>query len=376
MGVIDDPNMAGVEESLQKDGDLTAADLQARINLKREQTYADEGITVPPGLGADVEPLEPLEEREEPADEPPPREEEEAAEPVEPPGVEEPGEQDEPKGQEEPEELAEEEDFYVARYRSREAAEEAYAEKDRTIDRLFQELAQRDQQQPREVQAGPAQLDVPAWDQWAEQAVAEGQGVQGAMEALRKGGPQGYDIYLAHWLSDPEQVPRAQAFNNQVQRQFAAQQAMRVVSPLIEREQERSVEDEAEIAKEIAAEGRDDFAELEAEMDRLVREDGLLPDMTKQRLALMAQQGGVEGKIHAWEYLYMAASATKGKNRAKAQRVEESRRRAAVDRAKVAATVSSSEGAQARTPRTAAEDYVISRKNAIREKLGQPLIEE
>jgi hypothetical protein len=373
--VIDDPNLAGIEESMQKDGDLNAADLQARINLKREAKYQDEGITVPPGLAEGVEPLEPEEETggEVPDDGL-------APEPEEPEAPEEPEEPEALTEEELAEAEAEAEDFYIetpaSKYRTKEAAEEAYAEKDRTIDRLFSELAQRDQQQPQEAEQGPAQLDVPAWDQWAEQAVAEGQGVQGAMEALRTGGAQGYDIYLAHWLSDPDQVPRAQAFNNEVQRQFAAQQAMRAVSPLLQRDQERSVEQEAEIAKGIAAEDKEDFAELEAEMDRLVKEDGLLPAQTKQRLALMAQQGGVEGKVHAWEYLYMAASATKGKSRAKAQRVEDSRRRAAADRARVQATVSTSEGAQTRTPRTASEDYVISRKNAIRQKLGQPLIED
>jgi hypothetical protein len=188
MGVIDDPNLEGLEESMQKDGDLTAADLQARINLKREAKYQDEGITVPPGLAEGVEPLEPEEEpAKEVTDEPVPEEPEEPAAPEEP---------------EEPEALTEEElaeaeaeDFYIetpaSKYRTKEAAEEAYAEKDRTIDRLFSELAQRDQQRPQEAEQGPAELDVPAWDQWAEQAVAEGQGVQGAMEALRTGGAQG-----------------------------------------------------------------------------------------------------------------------------------------------------------------------------------------
>jgi len=361
--------MAGVEESMQKDGDLTTADLQARINLKREARYQDE-IKIADTLD-DLEPL-PEEPGEVVSDEPAPPEEEEGAEPEGEPGE---GVEEEPEeGPGEPEEVVED-DFYVGRYKTREVAEDALAEKDRTIDRLFQELAERDQRQPQQPE-GPAQLDVPAWHQWADQAVAEGQGISGAMEALRTGGPEGYDIYLAHWLSDPEQVPQAQAFNNQVQRQFAANQAMQAMAPLVQREQERMIEDEAEVAKMIVADGKDDFDDLQDEMDRLVREDGLLPVETKQRLAAMAQQGGVEGKVHAWEYLYMAAQAAKGKTRAKAQRVEDGRRRAKADRAKIAATVSTSEGAATRTPLSEAESYVVKRKNAIREKLGQPLIEE
>jgi len=373
LGVVDDPNLAGIEEATRKiqsgEGNLDQRDLQARINLKREATYQDEGMVLPSSMGDDIEPLETEETGEVVHDEPPPPQEEEGAEPE--------GEPGEGIEEEEPEEItdAELEEFYVGRYQTKEAAEEGLAEKDRTIDRLFQELHERDQQQPQEEQ-GPAQLDMPAWHQWAEQAVAEGQGISGAMEALRTGGPEGYDIYLAHWLSDPEQVPQAQAFNNQVMRQMATNQAMQAVTPLMQREQERMIEDEAEVAKLIASDGKDDFEELQPEMDRLVREQGLLPEQTKQRLAAMAQQGGVEGKVHAWEYLYMAASAAKGKNRAKAQRVEDGRRRAAADRAKVAATVSTSEGAVTRTPRSEAESYVVQKKNAIRQRLGQPLIEE
>jgi len=364
---VDDPNMAGVEESMQKDGDLSAADLQARINLKREQRQQDE-ISI-----ADTQDdLEPLPEAEvaEPPVEIPDAEEPEEEEPVEPDEEPEPEELPEP---EEPEEEIEQEDFYLGRYKTKEAAEAGMAEKDRMIDSFLRWRAEEPEEEPQP--QGPQQLDIPAWNEWAEESVAAGLGQEGAMQALQTGGAEAYDIYFGYWASDPDQSAQAHAFNNWVTRYYAEQRAEMATAPLFQRDAAQAARSEAERAQEIVAEQYPDFNDHMETMNRLVGEEGGLPPETRQRLQQMSQVG-LPGKIHAWDFLYQAARAQNGESRRKAQRVEEGRRRAAADRAKVAATVSSSEGAQTRTPLSEADAYVVQRKNAIRQRLGQPLIEE
>jgi hypothetical protein len=374
---IENPTLEGIEnpeEALAPPGEqgLTNEQLAARVALRREQAEQDAGWVVPPGMGEDVEPL-PEAEVAEPPVAPPEEPEEEipAEEEVEP--EEEPTEP-EPEEPEEPEEEVEEEEFYVGRYKTREAAEAALAEKDRVIDSLFRDRHEREQQPEPEEEA---ELDVNAWHQWAQESVEQGGSDRAALQALERGGSEGYDIYLSHWLAsdDPEQVAAAHAFNNEVQRQFAAQRALQAVSPLLAEQQQRSTEADAAAAKQYVSDQYDDFGELEQTMDNLIREDGALPAETKQRLTQMAQSG-YEGKVHAWEFLYQAASAVKGKSRTRARSVEASRRKQDSDRAKIAATVSSSEATQTRTSRTATELAVIRKKNAIREKLGQPLLPE
>jgi len=371
LGVVDDPNLAGLEESLKKDGDLTSQDLQARINLKREAMYQDEGILGPSTADPEVEPLEVV------ADEP---EEVDSEEGQEEPEV---GEEPEAEPEAEPEEMdtepeaepeAEIEDFYLGRYKTREAAEAGLAEKDRMIDQFFREreaFAVREAEQQQE----PQELDRQAWHEWAEDAVASGAGERGALDALAQGGAEGYDIYLGHWASDPEQAPFAHAFNNEVQRQFAEARAMQAVTPLMQREQAQNADTEARQAKELIAAQYPDFAEMQETMNHLINDPNALPPETRARLAQMASVG-IEGKIHAWDFLYHAASASKGRSRGRAQRKQDAAGKAASDRAKIAATVSSAEGTQTRTSRTATEEYVLRKKNAIRAELGQPLIEE
>lgn len=362
MGVVDDPNLSGLEESMQKDGDLNAADLQARINVKREARYQDEGLTVPPGLAEDVEPLPEVEV------EAPPETPEEETEPDEPEPEEGP-EQEEPEG-----EYDEEEEFYAARYKTREAVEAGLAEKDRLLDMFFRQEAERTQEQPE--QEGPQELDIPAWNEWAEQAVSEGRGITAAQEALQAGGADAYDIYYGYWAADPDQAPQAHAFNNWVTRYFADERAQAATAPLMQRDAAVVAKQEAEEARQIVASQYEDFAEHQQEMDRLIRDpDSPLPEEARVRLQQMSSVGLV-GKVHAWDYLYQAARATQRDTQGKKQRLTDGRRKAAAERAKIAATVSSSEGAQARTPLSEAESYVVRRKNAIRQKLGQPLIEE
>ena len=360
MGVVDDPAMHGVEESFAKTENLTARDLQARINVKREQAEADSGWSAPSTMDTEVEPLEPDTG---PVTEIPDEGETAPAEPEEP---------DTEDGQEVPEEELPEEpqdEFFVGRYKTREAAEAALAEKDRMIDQFF-----REREQYAQIEQEPQELDVGAWHEWAEQMVASGAGERGALEALQNGGAEGYDIYLGHWASDPDQAPLAHAFNNEVQRQFAEARAMQAVAPVMQREQASAAAGEAQRARAMISQQYPDFDEYDETINRLINEPGALPEETRMRLTQMAQIG-LEGKLHAWDFLYHAAQASQGRKRGRAQAVADGRSKEASDRAKIAATVSASEGSQTRTPPSAAEAYVSDRKNAIREKMGLPLIE-
>jgi hypothetical protein len=377
---ITDPDLEGIsDETLETLGDeigpegLNAEQLAARVAIKRQQAAQDAGWTVPPGMGADVEPLP---EEEEKGEEEPEEEPDEADE-----GEEAPEEGEEPEEAEEDEEAEEPEDYYVSGYKTREAAEAGLAEKDRTIDRLFKELEDTRRgraAEAEEAEQQPLELDVNAWNQWAAEAVEEGAGPQGAMAALEQGGPGGYDIYVAHWLAseEPGERARAIAFNNEVQRQLAPRYAVSALGPLIAERQRQDKASEAQMAKQAVAERHPDFAEMEEKMDELVKsENGLIPPDTREWLAGLAESG-LEGKVRAWEYLYMAASAASAPTRRRASEVEKKRRRASADRAKVAASVSSSEGTQTRTPPPASELAVIRKKNALRNEWGLPLLEE
>jgi hypothetical protein len=365
-----DPGLEGYSDEAFEppgEGGLTTEQLAFRLHAKREQAMQDTGAISPPV--ADVEPLEEEapavveEEPEAPLEEEP---EEPEAEPEEEPTEEEPEEPEEP-----PEDEVDE--FFLARYRDRESAEEGLAEKDRTIAALYRQLHEREQalqQQPEQ----PEQLDTAAWSEWAAESVENGAGLKGAQQALESGGPQGFDIYMAHWLAveDPEERVQATAFNNEVIRQHSAQIALQAVQPEIEKSHERTVEEEAQTAKQLVAAEHPDFDDYTEDMDRLIRDqNGLLPEETKKQLAEIAQNG-VEGKRMAWEHLYLAARAARGPRRQQAQTVEKERRTKRADAAKIAATVSTAEGSGAHTPPNAAEQAVLQKRNAIRQRLGQP----
>jgi hypothetical protein len=72
----------------------------------------------------------------------------------------------------------------------------------------------------------------------------------------------------------------------------------------------------------------------------------------------------------------MAAVASTAPQRRRQKTAERQRRKAASDAAKVQATVSSSEATSVSTPLSEDELKVVRKKNAIRAKLGQPLIPE
>lgn len=383
MSGIEDPGMAGLPpEAFEPiEGAPTPEQLEVRIRAKREQAAQDAGWITSPQNEGDIEPIEP----DEPSaavveEEPPPVE---TPEPVEPDA--EPDEPDEPDvlpGEDEPdveaeeadEPDAEEEQFFVGRYRTKEDAEAGNAEKDRLIAQLFRDKAERETSEQAEQGTSP-DIDPQAWHEWAAAAVEEGGGVQGALTALERGGAQGYDIYISHWLQDEDPSSRAEAlaFNNEVTRQFATQQAQLVAEHA--RRSETTHLQQAEAAKNAVAAKYPEFRDLEKEMDRLVVEPGALDDETKQWLHQTASTS-IEGKQRAWEYLYLVASSTRAPARAKANGEERRRRRTSADAAKVAATVSSSEGTAVRTLPSAADLAMIRKRNGIREKAGLPLLAE
>lgn len=324
----------------------------------------------------------------EPAVEAAPEEPEEPAEPTTP--EEEPEETEEPVESEEPEESEAEEtpeeaearreqefedneDFFLARYRTKEAALEGMAEKDRMIDTLFRENHQlRDQ---REAEPQDRQLDVPAWKAWAEDQVEQGAGIAGAMQALERGGEDGYDIYFAEWAKDEDQRAEALAFNNKVQRNIAKLEAQQAVEPALQRDRQDTAAADAVAAQQRVAAQHPDFAEYREEMDRIMVDDSVISPATKQFLAELAEQGP-DGKERAWEFVYMAAKATKAPTRRAAQAEAKKQRRASADADKVAATVSSAEGTAVSTPLSAEEREINRRKNVMRARNGMELLPE
>jgi hypothetical protein len=353
------------EAFTEPEGGLTMEQFALRVAAKREQAYQDAGWTVPPGMEGDPEPLdEPDESVEEEG------EEEDAAE----------EEQPEEEASEEPE--AEEEGepqdgFYVGRYKTKEAAEAGLREKDETITRIFRELHEQRQQieTALQEQEGPDQLDVAAWQEWAENAVEAGAGPDGAIQALRTGGQHGYNLYLRAWMDDDERRADALAFNNQVMLELAEQRARQAIMPFTEDLAAREQRAEAASAKERVQERFADFADYQDEMDRLIEEEGALPEETKVFLADIARSS-FQGKVQAWEYLYMAAARNRAPQKAKASKAEAGRRRTSADQAKVQAMVSTAEGAANRTPPSAADLAVIRRKNELRKEWDLPLLPE
>jgi hypothetical protein len=354
---------------------LTPTQFAARVSAKREEAAQAAGWVKPPEPDAPLPEGEKEPEAEAELVQSPPVEEE-------PPEVEE-AEGEEVEGEEPPEGEAdleegeeEEGEFYARRYRDKESTEKGLDEKDATINQLYRELHERNLKIERAAEAEPAELDHGAWQSWAEEVVENGGGVQGAMAALEAGGEDGFDIYISAWSrsDDPEERAQALVFNNKVQRVFAERRVQQALQAE-QRQPDRSSKEEAELAKQRAAATRPDFDQYTEAMDRLATEEGLLPEETKQWLADLAQDG-IEGKMRAWDYLYLAAKAMNAPSRRRAQEAERKQRRASGDRAKVQAMVSSSEATPTRTPLSEAELTVIRKKNELRERWGLEALPE
>jgi hypothetical protein len=271
-----------------------------------------------------------------------------------------------------------ERDFYVLRYRTREEAEAGFREKEELIGRQGLELGEMKKQlealqaERQAVQEQPKQIDRAAWTEWAEQAVAEGMGAQGALEALSQGGYAGYEVYLREWLSDPEQVAEATLFNNALTLEMSEQRAAAAAAPAIEQQRAVAAADESVVAKQRLLEKRPDLNDYEETMAEIL--DTLPPE---RRTWLRQQaESGVEGKETALEWLYLEARLSKASTVAEAAVTERKQRETSAARAKVAATTSTAEGTPTRTPLTEAERKAIALRNRNREAWGLEPLDE
>lgn len=271
-----------------------------------------------------------------------------------------------------------EDEFYAGTYKTREEAEKGIAEQNATITRLFAErdqalrAAEEAQQQPEE----PDELDVPAWDAWAQSAVENGEGHLGAIEALKNGGYEGYQLYMRHWLSatdengDPDARQRTAAtlFNNDMileiaeVRSAAAAQAQR---------QTPSATESLVEAQEIV---RAKYPDLDNYGDAMAEVITGMSAGDTQFLRGLAESG-LEGKARAIEMVLLQAK-TRGPNpSARARQVERQRRASSADAATLAATTSSAEGAPARTPPPETEQIAQDRKAGLRARQSLPPLE-
>ena len=265
-------------------------------------------------------------------------------------------------------------EFYVGRYRTKEAAEAGLAEKDSTIERLFADKANlerqlreaNERQEQQEQQGEPESLDLPAWEQWAADAVEGGAGERGAMEALREGGYDGYRIYARHWLAseDPQERAAALDFNNEVIMQVAE---VRAAAAAERARAQPSASEESEQAARLASSWHTDYGEYSEKMTEIASS---LSDEDASFLRRLANDG-VEGKARALEHLYFRAKAASppAQKTETAEAIERRRRKASADAATLAATTPTAEGTTSRTPPpSAAEQAGIDRKKSFRQR--------
>lgn len=268
-------------------------------------------------------------------------------------------------------------EFYVGRYRTREEAEKGLAEKDAMIGRLGQQAGEAQRQlealqaEREKVDETPEQLDVAEWETWAEARVSEGAGNAGALEALKEGGYDGYQIYLKAWLSDPEQVGDATLFNNALVVEMAEQRAAIASAPSPE-QLDRNAADARAAAQASVLARRPDLPEYEEAMGEV------LDSLPQERLDWLRAQSesGREGMELALEWLYLEARVSRSTPSQAAAEAERKQRTASADRAKLAATTSSAEATPTRTPLTEAEKAGMAVKNRNRVAWGLDPIEE
>lgn len=291
---------------------------------------------------------------------------------------------------------AAEEQFYVAKYRTREEAEEGLKAKDSTIGRLGQRLGALERElaaakakppEPEPVAETQAEeLDVPAWEEWAEHQVRAGNGEQGALKALEEGGLPGYELFVNRWMAardpetgEPDEDARlaAMQFNNAVMLELqqirqhpqpAAPAAPAVPAPPAPPEI-ATAEADLQAAEHILEASYPDWRQHQERMAALIP---TLPDETRAWLRAEAQIG-IAGRARALEYVYLAAR----QQAQKAQQVADAAAEASGDAAIVAATVTSAEATRTRTPRPEAEQRALSRRNELRKEWGlEPMPDE
>lgn len=278
-------------------------------------------------------------------------------------------------------------EFYAGRYKTREEADRGIEEKDETLKRLFTERDQQakriqelEQQAKAAAEKSDTELDVPAWEQWAETMVEQGAGQAGAWKALEEGGYAGYELYLSTWMRaqteegypDTEQIAAATRTNNEVMFLLAeerAKLAAREAQPAAEPDTKAAAVDaRAELVAEYP-----DFDKYDQKMAQIVNE--LPPD----RAAWLREKAlsGPKGVKESLEWVYLRAARDSGETRTRAQQIADERAEAADRAAKVAASVSTPEASAARTPhRSEAEQRALDYKNARVRAMGLPVEDE
>jgi hypothetical protein len=251
-------------------------------------------------------------------------------------------------------------EFYVGRYKTREAAEEAYAEKDETIKRLYAEREQLKAQVRQQPAAQQDQLDEGEWRTWAQETIAEGGGQQGALAALKAGGMAGYQLYLEEWSADEDSRSEALAFNTALMQEIAQARPAQPAEP------QEDPADRHREARELVLIKRPDLPEYEDAMIEVVDK---LDAPTREWLKQQAAQG-VHGEARVLDYLYLEARSASPGTKSLAAAKEAERRASSARRAKVGATVASAEATPGRTPLSEADQRVLDMVNKRREVWG------
>lgn len=290
---------------------------------------------------------------------------------------------------------AAEEQFYVGHYRTKDDAEEGLKAKDSTIGRLGQRLGALERElaaakakpaEPETPAAETAQaeeLDVPAWEEWAEHQVSNGNGEQSALKALEEGGIPGYELFMSHWMGardpetgqpDEEQRLAAMQFNNAVLlelqqvRQQPQTQETPAAAPARPSPAAEPADGDLQAAEHILEAQYPDWRQHQGRMATLIP---TLPDETRAWLRAEASIG-IAGRARALEYVYLAAR----QQAQKAQATADAAAEASADAAIVAATVTSAEATRTRTPRPEAEQRALSRRNELRKEWRLPPVED
>lgn len=273
-------------------------------------------------------------------------------------------------------------EFYVGRYKTREAAEAAYAEKDATILRLHQERDQLRREAEERAKAAaetePEEIDQAAWRTWAEEQVEAledpRQAEALAVKALEVGGYDGYQVFLAAWLEseDPAVRSRATPFNNSVMLEMSRVRAEAAAAPRHQEDDRQQTREQALDAREKIAARYADFAEMEKRFPKVSEE---LDDETRDYLTQQAAEG-VDGKARVMDYLYLRARATATDSKQRAKTEEKRQRVASADRDKLAATVQTGEAKPTRTTLSETESKALAVRNARRREWGLEELEE
>lgn len=273
------------------------------------------------------------------------------------------------------------EEFYVGRYKTRAEAEDAFAEKDRVLNESLRERAElrqqlRDQEAARleQEQQEPQQIDVPVWEQWADQQVAAGRAEQAALEAIQTGGVAGYNVLLRSWMNavdedgEPDTRARTDAviFNNDFVMESARIRAQQAVEPVLDDRSERNGREDAQDAEAIIKSEIKDWSKLEPHMDTAL--EALTPG-DREYLKELAGQG-VTGKVQALRFVANATRGLSAEQRAQAQIRAHDEERASADRDILAATTVTSEARIPDTPRTEAQGRADKWVGDIRKEMG------